>query len=66
MTDIITIPKRRNKSKSGAAKIGRMERKPAHKRYNAERRWITNKERRIAKEAKRQARLHKEEKGEKL
>lgn len=34
-----------------------MAKKPAHKRYNAEMRWDTNKERRILKEKRRQERL---------
>jgi hypothetical protein len=33
-------------------KIGRAGRKPAHKRYNTEMRWMKNKERRIAKQAR--------------
>lgn len=59
-TDKIVIIPRSNRSKSGggARKIGRMARKPAHLRYNAERRWEANKARRIAKEVKRQERLH--------
>ena len=38
-------------------KFGRAARKPAHLRYNREKRWEKNKKRRIEKEARRQARL---------
>lgn len=44
---------------TGDRKHGRQERKPAHKRYNAEKRWIKNKERKIEKEEKRQEKLKK-------
>lgn len=50
----------RNDTRRGGRKNrkhGRMSRKPAHKRYNAEERWKVNKARKIAKEARRQARL---------
>lgn len=50
------MPKHRPKH-GGDRKHGRMAKSPAHKRYNASRRWETNKERRIAKEVKRQVRL---------
>lgn len=36
-------------------KYGRAGRKPSHNRYNVERRWEKNKARRIAKQAKREA-----------
>jgi hypothetical protein len=36
-------------------KYGRAARKPAHQRYNNEVRWLKNKERRIAKQAKKEA-----------
>ena len=36
-------------------KYGRAGRRPAHKRYNAEERWVRNKERRIAKQARLEA-----------
>jgi len=51
---------RRGRGKGGKKnrKHGRMARKPAHKRYNAEHRWVKNKAKRIAKEIKRQERLH--------
>ena len=32
-----------------------MARKPGHARYNGEKRWIANKERKIAKQAKKEA-----------
>ena len=41
----------------GVNKSGRSGGKPAHQRYNSAHRWLENKERRIAKEARRQARL---------
>lgn len=46
---------------TGDRKHGRMKNKPAHQRYNAEKRWEKNKERRIEKEERRQERLHKKE-----
>jgi protein required for attachment to host cells len=36
-------------------KIGRSSRKPSHNRYNAQERWVRNKERRMAKQAKKEA-----------
>ena len=39
----------RKKGKGGKRKIGRASRKPAHNRYNLERRWEVNKARRAAK-----------------
>jgi hypothetical protein len=39
--------------KAKGKKIGRNKRKPSQQRYNNERRWIDNKERRIAKDKKR-------------
>ena len=36
----------------GARKIGRSARKPAHKRYNAEMRWVKNKMRKVKKQAR--------------
>lgn len=51
------------KGKGGKRKIGRQSRKPAHNRYNLERRWEVNKAKRAAKikkaqekKARRQAR----------
>ena len=38
--------------KGGKRKIGRMSKSPAHARYNGERRWEKNKERRVAKQVK--------------
>jgi hypothetical protein len=58
MESIITPTKRRrSKSGGGTRKIGRMARKPAHQRYNAERRWEENKEKRLARAKKREIRL---------
>jgi len=42
----------RKTGKGGQAKIGRSARKPSHQRYNNERRWEKNKERKAAKIAK--------------
>lgn len=36
-------------------KFGRAARRPSHNRYNVMQRWITNKARRIAKQAKKEA-----------
>lgn len=44
-----------SKSGGGARKYGRGIRKPAHNRYTMEQRWIKNKERKIAKQAKLEA-----------
>ena len=55
MAEIITIGRRKQGGSGGTRKIGRAGRKPAHKRYNSEMRWIKNKAKRIKKEAKRQA-----------
>ena len=55
MTEQISIGRRTQGGKGGTRKIGRAGRKPAHKRYNAEQRWIKNKAKRIKKELKRQA-----------
>lgn len=41
--------KSQNRKSGGSRKHGRSGRKPAHQRYNAERRWEINKERRAAK-----------------
>lgn len=41
---------KKDNSKRGQRKIGRMARKPAHIRYNMEQRWLTNKARRIEKQ----------------
>lgn len=41
--------KSRNRKSGGSRKHGRAGRKPAHQRYNAERRWEINKARRSAK-----------------
>jgi len=57
MDVVIKTIRKRSKSGGGKRKIGRAGRKPAHKRYNTEKRWIKNKEKKIAKEAKRQARF---------
>lgn len=57
MTEIVIKTKTRKAGKGGTRKIGRMARKPAHQRYNAERRWEKNKEKRLKKAAKRGARL---------
>ena len=46
-----------SKRGSGTRKHGRSARKPSHLRYNAERRWETNKARKAAKLAKKLARL---------
>jgi hypothetical protein len=45
-------------------KIGRLKRKPSHIRYTAEKRWETNKARRIAKQKRKEAKdaLKKEQK----
>jgi hypothetical protein len=45
------------KAKAKGRKIGRNKRKPCQQRYTNEKRWETNKERKIKKEKKRQARL---------
>jgi hypothetical protein len=44
------------KTKQGkkSRKYGRQERSPAHQRYNNEKRWEKNKERRIVKDNKRE------------
>lgn len=55
--DIIVKTKTKKAGKGGTRKIGRMSRKPSHQRYNNEQRWIRNKECRLAKAAKREARL---------
>jgi hypothetical protein len=44
-----------SKSGGGARKLGRGMRKPSHNRYTMEQRWIKNKERRVAKQAKLEA-----------
>ena len=44
-----------SKSGGGARKIGRGMRKPARQRYTMEQRWVKNKERKIAKQAKLEA-----------
>ena len=49
-----------NESRRGGRtnrKHGRAGRRPAHKRYNAEKRWEKNKARRIEKEKRRQDKL---------
>ena len=50
-------PKKSRRGGKKNRKHGRMARKPAHQRYNNEKRWEKNKERRIEKEKKRQERL---------
>jgi len=45
-------PNRSRSRKGGKRKIGRMARKPAHVRYNNERRWEKNKARKAEKVAK--------------
>jgi hypothetical protein len=42
-------PNRSRSRKGGKRKIGRSARKPAHNRYNSERRWEKNKERKAIK-----------------
>ena len=44
-----------SKSGGGARKIGRGMRKPSRQRYTMEQRWIKNKEKRVAKQAKLEA-----------
>ena len=44
-----------SKSGGGARKIGRGMKKPSHNRYTMEQRWVKNKERRIAKQVKLEA-----------
>ena len=48
------FPKKSRRGGQKNRKHDRMSRKPAHKRYNMEKRWEKNKERRIEKEKKRQ------------
>ena len=43
--------------KKGSKKIGRSARRPAHTRYNNAKQWKINKQKKIEKEAKRQAKL---------
>jgi len=45
-------PNRSRSRKGGKRKIGRSARKPAHNRYNLERRWEKNKERKALKHQK--------------
>jgi hypothetical protein len=45
-------PNRNRSRKGGKRKIGRSSRKPAHNRYNTERRWEKNKERKARKHQK--------------
>ena len=45
----------KSKSGGGARKIGRGLRKPSRQRYTMEQRWIKNKERKVAKQAKLEA-----------
>lgn len=66
MDALYPTPKKTKTSGRGNRKHGRSMRKPAHKRYVAEKRWISNKKKRIAKEAKRQARLHRPERMERI
>lgn len=42
-------PNRSKSRKGGKRKLGRSARKPAHQRYNNERRWEKNKERKARK-----------------
>ncbi len=51
------FPKKNRKGGRKNRKHDWMARKPAHKRYNAEKRWESNKKRRIEKERRRQERL---------
>ena len=44
-----------SKSGGGARKIGRGMRKPPRQRYTIEQRWVKNKERKIVKQAKLEA-----------
>ena len=46
---------KKDQSKSGQRKIGRLLKKPAHQRYNTEARWEINKKKRMAKQAKKEA-----------
>lgn len=45
-------PNRSRSRKGGKRKIGRSARSPAHSRYNMEKRWITNKEKKAKKHQK--------------
>lgn len=47
------MKKKNNSGGKGTKKYGRMERKPAHQRYNQENRSEKNRERRLAKAEKR-------------
>lgn len=49
-TEVVVIPKSasRKGGKKGR-KVGRKNRRPGHKRYNEEKRWLKNKARRILK-----------------
>ena len=52
------IPSGKGKARKGGKKnrkFGRAGRRPSHKRYNNEKRWIKNKERKITKQAKKEA-----------
>lgn len=51
------MKKKNNSGGKGTKKYGRMERKPAHQRYNLEKRRESNKERRLAKAEKRNEKL---------
>lgn len=62
MADIILTTRNRSRKKGGSRKVGRANRKPSHKRYNAEGRREKNKAKRIAKEKKRQERSAKRKK----
>ena len=44
--------KKDQQNKRGSKKIGRLLKKPAHQRYNLEKRWEINKKKRMAKQAK--------------
>ena len=50
---------RKTKISSGTRKHGRQKNSPSHQRYNNERRWETNKEHKIEREAKRIKKLKK-------
>lgn len=49
---------KQHKSGKKNRKYGRADRRPSHKRYCVEERWKKNKEHRIAKQAKKEAKKH--------
>jgi hypothetical protein len=54
MSDIVIKLTKKSSGGKKARKYGRQKKSPAHMRYNAQERWIENKEKRIAKDKKRQ------------